>query len=236
MTHTLLLRLIGPMQSWGVQSRFTERDTLTEPSKSGVVGLLCAAQGLEREEADAFLAEFNRANVRMGVRADREGIIRYDYHTAKDVRIADAEKVNVQKKQGVRDNISRRYYLADAAFLVGLESEALYLLERLQHALVNPVWPLYLGRKAFVPSEPVALTETPRLPVGLRKGERLKYALENYPSLRHSHKKAIRLVLEDGTGAIVRPDQPLSFSQRRFVPRRVSVKFFYAPESIKEAA
>ncbi len=43
---TLLLRLAGPMQSWGTQSRFTERDTGREPSKSGVVGLLAAAVGL----------------------------------------------------------------------------------------------------------------------------------------------------------------------------------------------
>ena len=38
----LLLRLSGPMQSWGVQSRFTVRDTGLEPSKSGVVGLIAA--------------------------------------------------------------------------------------------------------------------------------------------------------------------------------------------------
>lgn len=228
MTHTLLLRLIGPMQSWGVQSRFTERDTLTEPSKSGVVGLLCAAQGLEREAADVFLAEFNRAHVRMGVRVDREGLVRYDYHTAKDVRIADAEKVDAQKKQGVRDNVSRRYYLADAAFLVGLESKYLSLLESLHHALINPVWPLYLGRKAFVPGEPVNLKD------GLKKDTTLEDALKKYPSLRPPQKEAIRFVLEDNSSATVRPDQPLSFSLRRFAPRRVSVTFVPAPEPIKE--
>ena len=32
---TLLMRLAGPMQSWGTQSRFTVRDTGREPSKSG---------------------------------------------------------------------------------------------------------------------------------------------------------------------------------------------------------
>ncbi|MCA9878634.1 MAG: CRISPR-associated protein Cas5, partial [Thermomicrobiales bacterium] len=36
--HTVLLRLAGPMQSWGTQSRFLERDTGMEPSKSGVLG------------------------------------------------------------------------------------------------------------------------------------------------------------------------------------------------------
>ena len=42
---TLLLRLAGPMQSWGTASKFRERDTGREPSKSGVVGLLAAALG-----------------------------------------------------------------------------------------------------------------------------------------------------------------------------------------------
>ncbi|MDQ3129933.1 MAG: CRISPR-associated protein Cas5, partial [Acidobacteriota bacterium] len=35
MPHILLLRLSAPMQSWGVMSRFSRRDTGKEPSKSG---------------------------------------------------------------------------------------------------------------------------------------------------------------------------------------------------------
>ena len=31
---TLLLQLVGPMQAWGVTSRFDERDSGLEPSKS----------------------------------------------------------------------------------------------------------------------------------------------------------------------------------------------------------
>ena len=46
---TVLLRLIGPMQSWGTTSRFDERDTGKEPTKSGVLGLVAAALGIDRE-------------------------------------------------------------------------------------------------------------------------------------------------------------------------------------------
>ena len=53
---TLLLRLQGPMQSWGTTSRFDERDTQLEPSKSGVLGLLCAALGRNRSEPVQDLA------------------------------------------------------------------------------------------------------------------------------------------------------------------------------------
>ena len=52
MKYTLLLRLKAPMQSWGVSSRFSIRDTGKEPSKSGVIGLFCAALGISRDEAN----------------------------------------------------------------------------------------------------------------------------------------------------------------------------------------
>jgi len=65
------------MQSWGVQSRFGVRDTGLEPSKSGVVGLLCAALGRARHEPIADLAA-----LKMGVRVDCEGRLLRDYHTA----------------------------------------------------------------------------------------------------------------------------------------------------------
>ena len=57
-----------------------------------------------------------------------------------------------QSKDGV---VSQRFYLADAAFLVVLEGEDRALLERTHAALHNPVWPLALGRKSYVPSEPI---------------------------------------------------------------------------------
>ena len=85
----------------------------------------------------------------MAVRVDREGRLMRDYHTAQNVRRADATK-------GTQDTVlSERFYLADADFLVGLEGDRAFL-ERLDAALRRPVWPLFLGRKAFVPSLPVS--------------------------------------------------------------------------------
>lgn len=219
--NTLLIRLSAPMQSWGTQSRFTMRDTGLDPSKSGVLGLLCAALGIDREDDDGLQPLIS---LRMGVRADREGLLQVDYHTAKDIRMANGKTKDTE--------LSNRYYLANAVFLVGLESEDLALLERIQAALNKPVWALFLGRKAFVPSEPILLED------GLCRDERLERALENYPCLCVSEKEKLRVVLEDKDGAIVRTDQPLSFSRerRKFAPRRVTVTFVPTPEHIKEAA
>ena len=37
----LLLRLAAPLQAWGSNSKFIIRNTEREPTKSGVVGMLC---------------------------------------------------------------------------------------------------------------------------------------------------------------------------------------------------
>jgi len=84
---TLLFRLQGPLQSWGISSHFTERDTAREPSKSGVIGLVCAAMGRPR---DADLGDL--VALRMGVRVDREGILRKDFQVAQDILEAAGKK------------------------------------------------------------------------------------------------------------------------------------------------
>ena len=215
--NVLLLRVAGPMQSWGVQGRFTVRDTGLEPSKSGVVGLLCAALGRRREESVDDLAE-----LRMGVRVDEEGVILSDFHTAGKGGILKASG-HVERENVV---VSNRYYLAGARFLVGLEGEDARWLAGIHDALRDPVWPLYLGRKAFVPGEPVWLHD------GLNLDARLSEVFAVYPWLGRDLRRRpqeVRWVMEAPDGAEVRPDWPLSFAQRRFAPRRVRTQFAPAP-------
>jgi CRISPR system Cascade subunit CasD len=206
---TLLLRLSGPMQSWGTTSRFDERDSQLEPSKSGVIGLICAALGRDRTEPVDDLA-----CLRMGVRVDREGVLMRDYQTATGVLSADG-KVNWE-----RTVVSPRYYLANAAFLVGLEGDDRQLLARIHAALGAPVWPLFLGRKSFPPGEPIWLANA-------ILEQDLKSALLAWPRMAKPRKKAdeqkpLRLVLENPRSGAMRMDQPVApFSQRRFGPRYI---------------
>jgi CRISPR system Cascade subunit CasD len=213
---TLLLRLAGPMQSWGTTSRFDERDSQLEPSKSGVLGLVCAALGRDRAEPIDDLA-----CLRMAVRVDREGLLMRDYQTATGVVTA-AGKVDPH-----RTVVSPRYYLADAAFLVGLEGDDRDLLERIQSALRAPVWPLALGRKAFPPGCPVWF------PDGLRELG-LRDALRAEPRIaepRFEHRDApLRLILEHAESGAVRLDQPVApFAERRFGPRYVVAEVIDVP-------
>jgi len=204
---TLLLRLQGPLQSWGTTSRFDERDTQLEPSKSGVLGLVCAALGRDRSEPVDDLAA-----LRMGVRVDQEGILLRDYHTATDIINAEGKK---KKKKGQDHTVvSPRYYLSDAIFLVGLEGGRA-VLAQIHAALRSPVWPLALGRKSFVPSLPIhmpdALLDAP-----------LEQALKQWPLLGNNPAGTQRLVLEDRQEGAMRLDQPIApFAERRFGPRFV---------------
>lgn len=205
----LLLRLAGPMQSWGTASRFDNRDTRKEPSKSGIVGLLAAAMGIDRgnwKDLEPL------ARLAMGVRHDRPGILRYDYQTAQNIVSADRSKIH-------KTAVTRREYLADAVFLVGLESRDKALLDGISTALRKPEWPLFLGRKSYVPSEPVFIEN------GLVEWS-LRDALIKWPWLsterkweQTPEKLLISLESTDGSGAL-KMDQPLSsFAERRFSAR-----------------
>ena len=181
---TLLLRLAGPMQAWGADSRFDIRKTNREPTKSGVIGLLAAALGLRRDEPlDALAA------LRMGVRVDREGVLLRDFHMA----------------HGAKSSyMTQRYYLCDALFLVGVFSEDEALMRRLEEAVRHPAFPLFLGRRSCPPEGRVCL--------GLRAAT-LEDALKSEPSLSaRGTSEQVRIVLEDPTGMARLRDVPISFS------------------------
>nr|WP_281416371.1 type I-E CRISPR-associated protein Cas5/CasD [Deinococcus aestuarii] len=204
----MLLRLVAPMQAWGTRSRFDDRDTEAEPSRSGVLGLAAAALGIDRAEPVDHLTR-----LRFGVRVDRQGVASSDYHTAQ----------LFPHSPKTRTDVTRRAYLADAAFWAGLEGDREVLAE-LHAALKNPHWPLSLGRRAFQPSLPIFAG--PPLEVTLWD------ALREAPGLRREENgEPYRLVLdreavpegERGRASPSRrqdvPDGP--FARRRYVSRDV---------------
>ena len=152
MKSTLLLRLAAPLQAWGTDSLFETRRTDRGPSKSGVIGLVAACMGLGRTDPLDRLA-----GLRFGTRADQPGKILRDFHVAR----------------GKKDTyITYRYYIEDAVFLAGLESEDEEFLDRIASALETPVFPPFLGRRSCPPVSPLL--------IGIRKTG-LEEALEGEP-------------------------------------------------------
>lgn len=131
MTATLLLLLKGPMQSWGHTSRYKDRETSAHPTKSGVIGLLAAAEGRRRSDPIEDLAA-----LRFAVRVEQPGALLHDYQTAEGWQ------------RGTGTNLVSRYYLSDAVFLAAVESPDRGLLEGISQSLAAPRYPLFLGRRS----------------------------------------------------------------------------------------
>ncbi|MFD9435733.1 type I-E CRISPR-associated protein Cas5/CasD [Streptomyces sp. NPDC060002] len=149
----LVLRLAGPLQSWGERSAFTAvRDTAPFPTRSALIGLFAAAEGIGRD--DALLDRYD--DLRLTVRVDRPGIRVIDYHTVgggfPKARTA-ATSGGSNKGAAV---ITRRHYLADAVFVVAVSGRD-QTVNRLAQALRRPHWAPYLGRRSCVPDEPFVL-------------------------------------------------------------------------------
>ena len=71
-----------------------------------------------------------------------------DYHTVQNTIIARTGQVAADAV------ITRRHYLNDASFLVFLAGQE-WLVHKMAEAIKDPVWGVWLGRKACLPSAPV---------------------------------------------------------------------------------
>lgn len=144
MKKTVLLRLEGPLQGWSTQIKLGIRDTDREPSKSGIVGLVASALGMERDD-ERTLADLR--GLELAVREDRAGTLLRDYQTAG----GGSFRGRAYAVHGAGVVPSDRYLLRDASFTAALGGAA-DLIERIAVAMQTPRWPLFLGRRACVPS------------------------------------------------------------------------------------
>lgn len=209
---SVLLRLEGPLQAWATQSKLGVRDTDHEPSKSGVLGLVAAALGVERHDESALAG---LATLKLAVRVDRPGSLLRDYHTAGGgvFRHLKDDKYRVFGTKGCVP--SQRFLLQDASFVAALSGED-ELIDRIGRALQAPRWPLFLGRRACPPSVPVFM--------GFANTD-ARSAVRGAPVCSRAEKGSLRVVVEAGPGeeGDARYDVPLSFREgaRRYAVRYV---------------
>ncbi len=211
MANTLFLRLEGPLQSWGERARWDVRDTAPEPTKSGVVGLLACALGLNADEDLFALSQ----SIRVGVRCDQPGSMLVDYHTIVGGIMSEG-KIKRNATTGEPETVvSRRAYLCDASFLVAVQAAAPEMIVRLMQAIQLPVWPIYLGRKSCPPTCPPF--------EGVGDYPTLEAALADWPWYQWNAEPRTtqaRAVLESQTPTGARRrDEILSRSRRTFGPR-----------------
>ncbi|MEE4378378.1 MAG: type I-E CRISPR-associated protein Cas5/CasD [Candidatus Competibacteraceae bacterium] len=161
MPQFLILRLDGPMQAWGGHSYEDFRPSHIFPTRSGLLGLLGACLGLDRQdrkglarlaESVVFAVRTDRDVLRPGREepANKRALKLPDFH-----RVLDARKVD----GSVNKNpvVSRREYLFDAAFTVavGVRSEAFFSLEQIAEAVQKPRYTPFLGRRSCPLARPL---------------------------------------------------------------------------------
>src|SRR5450759_1581166 len=125
-TAYLVLLLDSPLQSWGSASRFQRRTTGLHPTKSGVIGLICAAMGLAKGSAEERamlpkLAALKMISIAIPRNVHEAAgplpVLRLeDYHTVLDTRRASG----AMNKDAV---VTHRQYLLEARFGVILAGD-----------------------------------------------------------------------------------------------------------------
>ncbi|MFE9558854.1 type I-E CRISPR-associated protein Cas5/CasD [Streptomyces sp. NPDC006703] len=182
---TVLLRLSGPMQAWAAHTPFeSHHDTLTRPTKSGVIGLVANALGHDRTDDTSHLAALH-----FTVRADRPGHLEHDDYTAgagtfpldtltlhthpelaqqPDRFIYAAPREATPKTPPKaswapstrKTTKGRKTYIVDGAFLAGLTGPQ-QLTDAVHEALMRPARLLHLGRRCCPPARLIPHGTTP---------------------------------------------------------------------------
>ena len=228
-TAHLALLLDAPLQSWGFESRFQRRTTGLHPTKSGVIGLICAAMGLGKDSPEERATLPKLAALKMiSIAIQREQVNRWtgekselavrrleDFHTVLNTRRASG-------KMNDDPVVTRRQYLLDARFGVILTGNRL-LLQRVATALADPVWGVWFGRKSCIPAEPICRS----LFASAAEAEKALIGdapLESFTTVTEAESFA------EGTDSLA--DQPVSFGdgtssgpdKRQFAIRRIKVQ------------
>jgi CRISPR system Cascade subunit CasD len=227
-TH-LPLWLDAPLQSWGFQSRFEYRTTSMFPTKSGLLGMICAAMGIAKgsDEERVTLPQLCALHMTVWqlpkIIDGKEISIRrlVDFHTVLATRRADGT-------MNGDPVITRREYLMDARFGVQLTGDR-ELLKRIGAALRDPIWGIWFGRKCCLPAAPVYIGG----PYASESDvwQRLMQVAGYSPDTAQHKFSRMQDVNNFAEGTDTYNDRPLSFGNghssgiegRRFTSRRVRV-------------
>jgi CRISPR system Cascade subunit CasD len=223
----LLLYLDAPMQSWGYSSRFNRRTTASWPVKSGIVGMLCAAMGIVRDD-EAGIARIAALAMKIYT-LKNDGRRLMDYHTVgggydrkntweRQCIVHTAEgKLKPEDKQAV---LTDREYLLDCKFGVVLSGNE-DVVKQCAAALENPKWGVWFGRKCCLPAA--------RICEGIFDSiEAAEVCLHEIAMENRWKTKGWRVVREaehfdDGTDSLM--DVPLNFVTRQYRTRRIADEF-----------
>lgn len=159
----LVFTVYAPMGAFGEIAVGERRMGWARPGRSAILGLVAAAQGVERSDEDAH--QRLESGLYYAVRTDASGRPLVDYHTAQTPRARKGRRFATRRDELQSDNLntvlSTREWRADSCFTVVLWSrtDSTVDLEEIADALRSPCFVLYVGRK----SAPLGLPLNPEI-------------------------------------------------------------------------
>jgi len=184
MKECLLFQLYGPMASWGQVAVGEQRPSDSQPTKSGILGLISASLGVRREE-EALNRSMNNS-YGFALRTDVQGTLIQDFHTVEVPSTTSLKgsphRTRSDEIKAVRAKdhpvVSKREYWCDSFHLVGIweREKTPFRLVEIKQALEYPQFNLSLGRKSC----PVSLPFRPEI----HHGETLREVFSQYQGNR----------------------------------------------------
>ncbi|PRY84606.1 type I-E CRISPR-associated protein Cas5/CasD [Donghicola tyrosinivorans] len=223
MTDYLVFTLSATIGAMGDLAGHERRGTQLWPGRSAVTGLLGAALGVRRDGDFSGLDRLGMAVTAFASDTENHEADFRDYHTVETVPSAKAKKPNSRPEalrtagRETNTTITLRDYRTGPLFGVAVWGSDL---EKLEKALLTPVFTLYFGRKSCPLSAPVC----PRIVVAQTPEEAL--AMVQIPYWRGKC-TARRLIAdaEDGDAHIeTRHDRPLDRNLWHFGSRSVAFR------------
>lgn len=187
MRDYLVFQLYGPLASWGDIAVGETRPSALTPTKSAILGLVAAALRLKRPDTIHYehdeprttreRTECESTHIKLvegygiAIKMEAAGLPLSDYHTAQVPSSGTGrnrrtfanrrDELITGHKADLNTILSRREYRQDVFCAVALwaRPDIPYPLESLRHALLEPGFTLYLGRKAC----PLALPLQPEV-------------------------------------------------------------------------
>ena len=159
----LVFTLYAPMGSFGEIAVGERRMSWARPGRSAILGLVAAAQGVERADEEAHRRL--ESGLHYAVRTDAPGRPLIDYHTAQTPKARKGRHFATRREELESEDLSTvlstREWRTDACFTVVLwpRSEPALDIEQVARALRNPCFVLYMGRK----SAPLGLPLNPEI-------------------------------------------------------------------------
>lgn len=203
--RTILLKLAGPLQSWGTNSHFKTRHTDFYPSKSAVIGLIAASLGYRRDE-DEKIKKLNELD--FAVRVDQPGALLSDYQIAE----------GYNKKGAEHTYITNHYYLEDSIFIIALSNKDNVLMSTIEEGLRNPYFQPFMGRRSLPLNADFLLKTTSDSALDSLK--QLEWQASEWFMKRHSRESNFSLEIYADNYLLekevyqLRQDRVLSFSQK----------------------